>query len=55
MTDVELAFLVDAIRQVAENHSVWGQDYQYHSPTNEYHHKSFNGHAEDRIHQWFEF
>jgi selenocysteine lyase/cysteine desulfurase len=55
MTDAEITYLADAIRQVAENHQVWGQDYRYQPATNEYHHLTFNAGAEDRIHHWFEF
>jgi hypothetical protein len=39
MTDEELYFTIDAIRQVQENHNSWGRDYIYNQTTNEFRHK----------------
>ena len=40
VTNKEAAFLVDAIKQVAENWRQWASDYTYSASTNEWHHKS---------------
>jgi selenocysteine lyase/cysteine desulfurase len=39
MTNEELYFTIDAIRQVQENHQVWSKDYIYINKTNEFRHK----------------
>jgi hypothetical protein len=36
MTNDELVFIVDAIRQIAINHKDWAEDYTYHKHTNEF-------------------
>ncbi len=38
MTDDELYFIIDAIRQVQKNHHTWGKDYIYNRHTNEFRH-----------------
>lgn len=38
MTNEELYFIIDALRQVSENHSEWQKDYVYSKATNEYRH-----------------
>jgi len=41
MTDDELIFIIDAIRQVVEKADEWGKDYSYNSLTNEFYHLEF--------------
>ncbi len=36
MTNDELYYLIDAVKQIAANHKTWGQDYEYSRKTNEY-------------------
>ncbi len=39
MTDDELYFILDGIRQVQKNHVFWGKDYIYNNKTNEFRHR----------------
>ncbi|OYT14372.1 MAG: selenocysteine lyase [Bacteroidetes bacterium 4572_114] len=54
MTNDELYFTIDAIKQVQKNHKTWGKDYIYNNTTNEFrHHKE----PEDKtvlVRDWFE-
>ena len=54
MKDNELLFIIDAIRQIQENHMEWGLDYIYNKHTNEFNHKDGNQHL-NRIDSWFSF
>jgi selenocysteine lyase/cysteine desulfurase len=38
MTDEELLYITDAIRQISDNSAEWGKDYIYDLHTNEFHH-----------------
>jgi selenocysteine lyase/cysteine desulfurase len=38
MTNDELYFTIDAIKQVQQNHQTWGKDYIYNNTTNEFRH-----------------
>jgi selenocysteine lyase/cysteine desulfurase len=53
MTDDELLFITDAIRQVAENSNEWGKDYWYDQHTNEYNHLQFPVSTCAGIDEWF--
>lgn len=55
MTDSELLFIVDAIRQIEENHNEWGKDYVYNKHTNEFTHKDDSKLHHKLIESWFEF
>jgi selenocysteine lyase/cysteine desulfurase len=52
MTDSEVLFIADALRQIQENHKVWGLDYSYNRQTNEFMHKSIIS-GESPVHSWF--
>jgi selenocysteine lyase/cysteine desulfurase len=41
-SNVELDFVVDAIKQLCKNHVEWGRDYHYNPQTNEYTHVNEN-------------
>jgi len=41
MTDDELLFITDAIRQTVKNAEEWQKDYYYDRYTNEFHHCKF--------------
>jgi selenocysteine lyase/cysteine desulfurase len=41
ITDEELNFIMDALRQIVENIKEWETDYQYISKANEFYHKRF--------------
>jgi len=36
MTDMEIDFICEAIKQVAQHHNAWGKDYEYNSLKNEF-------------------
>ncbi|MEL1241713.1 aminotransferase class V-fold PLP-dependent enzyme [Flavobacterium flavipallidum] len=53
MTNDEIEFICDAIKQVATNYKTWGEDYTYNSSKNEFVHKS-NKLVESEISEnWF--
>jgi selenocysteine lyase/cysteine desulfurase len=50
MTDEEMEYAIDGIRQIAENIDEWSRDYRYDNHTNEFCHvASSNGMAEDPL------
>ncbi|MCE5345353.1 MAG: aminotransferase class V-fold PLP-dependent enzyme [Bacteroidales bacterium] len=53
MTNDELHFIIDAIRQIAENGAVWVKDYCYDRHTNEFHHIKFAGINQSYLSNWF--
>lgn len=53
MTNKELLFIIDAIRQVAENGTEWAKDYCYDRHTNEFHHIRFAGINQSDLSNWF--
>jgi hypothetical protein len=54
MTDEELYFTINAIREIVTNVKQWENDYEYDIHTNEFFHKSgFNG-TLDMIKDWFD-
>jgi selenocysteine lyase/cysteine desulfurase len=54
MTNEELHYIIEAIREIALNAETWIKDYIYSSSTNEFHHVR---QADERagIYQWFEY
>lgn len=55
MTNEELLYITDAIRQISENITTWGKDYSYDSHTNEFHHHTNKGVLTNDFSHWFEF
>lgn len=53
MTDQELEYILDAIRQVQKNHHLWKEDYHHDRRTNEFHHKDFPVERKEVIEHWF--
>lgn len=53
MTDKELYFIIDAIKQVRNNHSDWAKDYIYNNQTNEFRHKNETEDKTEIIKPWF--
>lgn len=53
MTDDEVYFIVDALKQIVKNIDNWEKDYTYNSSDNEYHHINFND--DRKIIDWFNF
>jgi selenocysteine lyase/cysteine desulfurase len=54
MTDQQLDYILDAIRQVQENHLKWKEDYAYNRYTNEFHHKDFPVERIEVLDRWFD-
>ncbi len=54
MTNEELLFILDAIREISENIVNWRKDYDYDNHTNEYHHHSYHGEKVYKSSGWFE-
>ncbi len=53
MTNEEVHTILDAIRQVQENHEVWGRDYIYNNKTNEFSHFSELTDKTEIVKPWF--
>ena len=53
MTNEELLFITDAIRQTAENADEWQKDYIYDRHTNEFHHRNLAEKCSDDYSGWF--
>jgi selenocysteine lyase/cysteine desulfurase len=53
MTNDELYFILDAIRQTAVNAGSWRKDYCYDRHTNEFQHLTYNEKVSSRINSWF--
>jgi selenocysteine lyase/cysteine desulfurase len=54
MTNDELYYIMDAIRQVQKNHSIWSKDYLYINRTNEFRHRREPEDKSCRIRKWFD-
>jgi hypothetical protein len=54
MTDNELLFITDAIKQTAENAAEWKKDYCYNIHTNEFSHCNNSVKENAGFHDWFE-
>ncbi len=55
MTDQEIEYMIDAIRQVALNAKEWGKDYEYNINKNEYYHRNWTRKTPDDYLAWFQF
>jgi selenocysteine lyase/cysteine desulfurase len=53
LTDKEVLFICESIKQVAENYDVWGKDYEYDPIRNEYIHKSAKPIETTIVNNWF--
>jgi selenocysteine lyase/cysteine desulfurase len=53
MTNDELHFILDAIRQTVENAEKWKKDYCYDKQTNEFHHFKFPEKKDTDFSRWF--
>lgn len=52
-TNEEIQYVCESIRQLAENHSEWANEYHYHTASNEFIHHSVNTMAIDMVKRWF--
>jgi len=55
MTDGELDYILNAIREIVSNASEWEKDYVYDIHTNEFHHRTFREKDSAGYSHWFEF
>ncbi len=53
MTNEEIHYIADAIKQIVENINEWKKDYTYSSHNNEFYHITKNGKEEDEIRKLF--
>lgn len=53
MTDEELDITLNGIKQIVNNASEWGKDYNYDKTKNEFFHISHNGKELEKIKNWF--
>lgn len=53
MTNDELLFIIDAIKETIKNYNEWSADYHYDKRTNEFYHKNGNN-LEDFVKRWFD-
>lgn len=54
MTDAELDFVLDALRETVAHAETWGADYAYDPHTNEYAHRQANGTVGAMVEHWFD-
>ena len=52
MTDTDLLFICNAIREIGKNHEKWSADYIYNNHTNEYRFKSYKEFVD--VNKWFD-
>jgi len=55
MTDDELYYIIDAVKQIAKNKSKWEEDYSYSPNSNEFIHKSYPDTSLTTAIDWFRF
>ncbi len=53
MTEDELIYIINSIRQISENASSWGADYIYDKKTNEFYHKDHPELKSEDFRPWF--
>jgi len=53
LTDAEVDYIIDAVKQVAKNAQLWGNDYHYDSHLNDFVHNSFPRKAPEDYISWF--
>jgi len=54
MTDKELEIIIDAVKQIAENHEEWARDYHYNTISNEFYHREEEN-RDGQVKEWFSF
>ncbi len=52
MTDDEIRFIADALKQIRKHHQLWSQDYFYNKHTNEFSHK-LETPGNNTVNEWF--
>ena len=52
-TSDEIAFVCNSIKELAQNHKTWAQDYEYNKDTNEFIHENVNSFEDELVAGWF--
>ncbi|MDN3673555.1 aminotransferase class V-fold PLP-dependent enzyme [Flavobacterium branchiarum] len=52
-TSEEIAFVCNSIKELAENHKTWAQDYEYNKETNEFIHENVTSFEDELVAGWF--
>jgi len=52
-TTAEIKFVCDSIKELADNHKIWGKEYVYNIKNNEFNHKKFKKSEKEMIANWF--
>ena len=53
MTNEEVYFIIDALRDLASNHKEWASDYHYDNRKNEFYHKQVHCSGHALVDKWF--
>ena len=53
ITNEEIAYVCESIKQVAAHHETWGKDYEYHADKNEFLHKTAEQSEKKIVKNWF--
>lgn len=53
ITDTEILYVCESIKQVTENVKEWGEDYVYDAVKNEFTHKTAKSLENDLVNNWF--
>jgi selenocysteine lyase/cysteine desulfurase len=53
MSNEEVNYIIDAIRQIADKHEEWSKDYIYHNSANEFVHKDYGIMETELVNEWF--
>lgn len=53
-TNQEVEYIVQSIKEIAENHKEWSKDYTYNNKTNEFTHAKATSFEKDLVKKWFE-
>ena len=54
MTDADVLEICDAIEQLAQNHALWREEYDYHPHSNEFSCRHFKDTTADFVAEWFD-
>jgi selenocysteine lyase/cysteine desulfurase len=53
-TTTEIELVCNSIKELAKNHKIWAQDYNYNKDTNEFAHKNAKKLEDEMVQQWFD-
>jgi selenocysteine lyase/cysteine desulfurase len=53
MTDEEVEYILEALKELCENHKEWSKDYEYISQINEFHFREESSIIPERVNDWY--